>query len=145
MNSGVLELVQLRMIGEQLEHLVDGATRQCTVTFGTGHEADEDRALSEDEGRDAEDAQLVDGALVLLTNCLRRPSVLDLRENRVGIHTGNRQRGAHHLGVAKVTAGIVARREEGPVDGRELIGKPVPYDNTGAERKEVGLMGGVLP
>jgi hypothetical protein len=141
----VLELVDLGVVFQEVEHPIDGAGRQGSVTVGTGHEPDEDGLISGNEGGNAEYIEGVGDAGVLVADDGSRPSRVDLGEDGVGVGATTTERADDDVSVSQVVGVVVAGAEEGVMDGAEFVGEPVTDHDSRGQGQEVGLVGGIVP
>ena len=108
----MLELVDLWVADEEIEHPVNRHRCKLSIAVGTGHYTNKGCLVAGDECRDTESSMFLDRELMLGANCLERPPTLDLGKHEVSVDTDAGERIADNLLVAKVVSIVVANCEK---------------------------------
>jgi len=133
------------MIGDQTQHPVDGGPRPVGIPFRSGHQADEDSLVVDDEGGNPEYVEAGYDIFVLDPDLLGRPALIDLGQDRLTVHAGPVQCPEDHGPIPQIAPVFVSGGEERPVYRGEVLREPVPGHDAGSQGDEVGLLVRVLP
>jgi hypothetical protein len=126
----VLELVQLRLVLDQIEDAVDRRTGALRVVLGcrSGHEPDEDGVVGKDERRHSEDAEPVDDVEVLRFEGLVRLATVQRFGDLVHVQAERTSDRVECCCVAQVESVLVASPEHLGVEGGEAFRPAVAHD-----------------
>ena len=146
----VLELVEPRPPGDQVDDAVDGLRRELDVAVRTIHEPHEHRlrlapVIFGDERGHAPDAMLAHRGLVLLADRVEWRTASDLCEHSLGVDSVGAQHVLDDVELADVAPFVVTSGEQRDVGVVEVVGVQVADHDARLQRQQPGVLRRLVP